>query len=100
MEEVEDATPFVFRSFVGLNADEQVWDATTFTKNRDRLLEADVAKELLAHVVEQAQAKGLTSDEHFTVDGALLEAWASAKRLHPKRERPIFLRRMIPATPR
>jgi transposase len=69
----------LFRWFVGLNADEEVWDATTFTKNRDRLLEAEVAKEFLARVVEQARAKGLTSDEHFTVDGTLLEAWASAK---------------------
>jgi hypothetical protein len=59
-------------------------DATTFTKNRDRLLEADVAKEFLARVVEQARGKGLTSDEHFTVDGTLLEAWASAKSFQPK----------------
>src|ERR1041385_4229085 len=69
----------LFRWFVGLNADEEVWDATTFTKNRDRLLEADVAKEFLVVVVEQARAKGLISDEHFTVDGTLVEAWASAK---------------------
>ncbi len=67
----------LFRWFVGLNADDEVWDATTFTKNRDRLLEADVAKEFLVRVVEQARAKGLTSDEHFTADGTLLEAWAS-----------------------
>src|SRR5579862_6311118 len=57
----------LFRWFVGLNADDEVWDATTFTKNRDRLLEADVAKEFLSRVVEQAWARGLTSDEHFTV---------------------------------
>jgi len=69
----------LFRWFVGLNADDEVWDATTFTKNRDRLLEADVAKEFLARVVAQARVKGLTSDEHFTVDGTLLEAWASQK---------------------
>jgi transposase len=56
----------LFRWFVGLNADDEVWDATTFSKNRDRLLEADVAQEFLARVVEQARAKGLTSDEHFT----------------------------------
>jgi hypothetical protein len=54
------------------------------TKNRDRLLEADLAKEFLAVVVEQARAKGLASDEHFTVDGTLLEAWASAKSFKPK----------------
>jgi transposase len=62
----------LFRSFVGLNADDEVWDPTRFTKNRDRLLQ--VANEFLAHVVAQAGAQGLTSDEHFTVDGTLLEA--------------------------
>ena len=71
----------LFRWFVGLNADDEVWDATSFTKNRDRLLDADVAKEFLAQVVAQARAKGLTSDEHFTVDGTLLEAWASSEEL-------------------
>jgi transposase len=74
----------LFRWFVGLNADEEVWDATTFSKNRDRLLEADVAKQFLAQVVGQARAKGLTSDEHFTMDGTLLEAWASVKSFQPK----------------
>ena len=69
---------------MGLNTDDEVWEATTFTKNRDRLLEADVAKEFLACVVEQAGEKGLTSDEHFTVDGTLLEAWASQKSFQPK----------------
>jgi transposase len=64
----------LFRWFVGLNADDEVWDPTTFTKNRDRLLQADVAKEFFAHVGAQAGAQGLTSDEHFTVDGTLLEA--------------------------
>src|SRR6266702_6611422 len=74
----------LFRWFVGLNLDEEVWDATSFTKNRDRLLEADVAKQFLAQVVEQARAQGLTSNEHFTVDGTLLEAWASLKSFQPK----------------
>lgn len=78
----------LFRWFVGLNADDDVWDATVFTKNRDRLLEADVAKEFLLHVVEQARGKGLTSDEHFTVDGTLLEAWAGAKSFQPKDKKP------------
>jgi transposase len=78
----------LFRWFVGLNADDEVWDATTFTKNRDRLLQADVAKEFLNHVVAQARAKGLTSDEHFTVDGTLLEAWASLKSFQPKEGKP------------
>jgi transposase len=78
----------LFRWFVGLNADDAVWDATVFTKNRDRLLEADVAKEFLVRVVEQARTKGLTSDEHFTVDGTLLEAWAGAKSFQPKDKQP------------
>jgi transposase len=74
----------LFRWFVGLNLDDPVWDATVFTKNRDRLLEAEVAKEFLARVVGQAREKGWTSDEHFTVDGTLLEAWASVKSFQPK----------------
>jgi len=78
----------LFRWFVGLNADDEVWDPTVFTKNRDRLLEADVALEFLARVVEQARVKGLTSDEHFSVDGTLLEAWASTKSFQPKDEKP------------
>ena len=82
MEEIDYSV--LFRWFVGLNLDEEVWDATTFTKNRDRLLEAEVAKQFLAQVVEQARAKSLTSDEHFTVDGTLLEAWAGAKSFQRK----------------
>src|SRR5215472_9087597 len=82
MEEIDYS--ILYRWFVGLNLDEPVWDATTFTKNRDRLLEASVAKEFLAQVVEQARAAGLISDEHFTVDGSLLEAWASLKSFQPK----------------
>src|ERR1700685_3262791 len=74
----------LFRWFVGLNLDDAVWDATVFTKNRDRLLRAEVAKEFLARVVAQARAKGWTSDEHFTVDGTLLEAWASLKSFQRK----------------
>jgi IS5 family transposase len=69
----------LFRWFVGLNMDEPVWDVTVFTKNRDRLLKADVAKQFFALVVEQAQSLNLMSDEHFTVDGTLLEACASLK---------------------
>ena len=74
----------LFRWFVGLNLDDPVWDATTFTKNRDRLLEAEVAKEFQMRVVKQAREQGWTSDEHFTVDGTLLEAWASLKSFQPK----------------
>ena len=57
------------------------------SKDRDRLLEADVAKEFLAQVVAQARAKGLTSDEHFTVDGTLLEDWTGAKSFQPKEKK-------------
>src|ERR1700745_348795 len=74
----------LFRWFVGLNLDDEVWDATVFTKNRDRLLEAEAAKEFLTLVVEQAREQGWASDEHFTVDGTLLEAWASVKSFQPK----------------
>jgi transposase len=84
MEEIDYS---MFRWFVGLNLDEEVWDATSFAKNRDRLLEADVAKEFLQQVVEQAGNAGLTSDEHFTVDRTLLEAWASLKSFQPKNEK-------------
>jgi transposase len=82
MEEIDYS--MLFRWFIGLNLDDEVWDATVFTKNRDRLLEADVAKEFLAQVVEKARAQGWASDEHFTVDGTLLEAWAGAKSFQPK----------------
>jgi len=82
MEEIDYS--MLFRWFVGMNLDEPVWDATVFTKNRNRLLEGDVAREFLGEVVRQAQAKGLTSDEHFTVDGTLIEAWASLKSFQRK----------------
>ena len=74
----------LFRWFVGLNLDDAVWDATVFTKNRDRLLEAEVAKEFLARVVAHAREQGWISDEHFTVDGTLLDAWASLKSFQRK----------------
>src|SRR3954467_7341092 len=69
MEEIDYSV--LFRWFVGMNLDEPVWDVTVFTKNRDRLLDGDVAREFLIEVVNQARAKDLTSDEHFTVDGTL-----------------------------
>src|SRR5689334_14173765 len=59
----------LFRWFVGFNMDDEVWDPTVFTKNRDRLLDGDVARAFLMQVVSQAREQGLTSDEHFTVDG-------------------------------
>ena len=70
---------FLFRWFVGLSLDDPVWDATVFTKNRERLLEGAVAEGFFAAVVGQARAHGLLSDEHFTVDGTLIEAWAGHK---------------------
>jgi transposase len=86
MEEIDYS--MLFRWFVGLNLDEPVWDVTVFTKNRNRLLEGDVAREFLGEVVQQAQQKNLTSDEHFTVDGTLIEAWASLKSFQRKDQNP------------
>ena len=74
----------LLRWLVGMNLDEPVWDVTVFTKNRNRLLEGDVACEFLSEVVQQAPSKGLTSDEHLTVDGTLIEAWASLKSFQAK----------------
>src|SRR5467141_4129823 len=74
----------LFRWFVGLNMDDQVWDPTTFTKNRERLLRGDIAEEFFAGVLDQARGYELLSDEHFTVDGTLLEAAASLKSFKTK----------------
>lgn len=74
----------LYRWFVGLSLDDPIWDATTFTKNRDRLLAGDIADAFFAEVLAAIQRDGLLSDEHFTVDGTLLEAWASHKSFHPK----------------
>ncbi len=74
----------LFRWFVGLGMDDPVWDATTFTKNRDRLLAGEIATRFLAVVLAQPKVKALLSDEHFSVDGTLLEAWASTKSFRPK----------------
>lgn len=74
----------LFRWFVGLSVDEPVWDHSTFSKNRDRLLEADIARELFQIIVEQARLTGLLSDEHFSVDGTMIDAWASHKSFRPK----------------
>lgn len=74
----------LLRWFVGLGIDEQEWDATVFTKNRDRLLGGEVSQRLLEAVLEQARSKKLLSEEHFTVDGTLLEAWASRNSFVPK----------------
>ena len=74
----------LFRWFVGLNMDDAVWDPTVFTKNRDRLLEAEVARAFFEQVVGQAGEAGVLSDEHFSVDGTLIEAWASQKSFQRK----------------
>jgi transposase len=74
----------LFRWFVGLPMDASVWHATVFTHNRDRLLEADVAREFLGSLMGLAQVKTLLSNEHFSVDGTLIDAWASMKSFRPK----------------
>lgn len=76
----------LFRWFVGLSADEPVWDATVFCKNRDRLLNGDVAAKFMTSVLNLPQVRGLLSSEHFSVDGTLIEAWASMKSFVPKSE--------------
>ncbi|MBA3916699.1 MAG: IS5 family transposase [Acidobacteriales bacterium] len=74
----------LFRWFVGLNMDDTVWVPTVYSKNRDRLLEADIAGKFFAQVLEQARAAELLSDEHFSVDGTWIEAWASHKSFQRK----------------
>jgi transposase len=74
----------LFRWFVGLGMDAEVWDATVFTKNRERLIAGEVAQQFFAAVRAQAEGAGLLSDEHFTVDGTLIEAWASRRSYEPK----------------
>ena len=74
----------LFRWFVGLGVDDPVWDHSTFSKNRDRLLEGEIAAKFLAAVLEQPQVKRLLSSEHFSVDGTLIQAWASIKSFRRK----------------
>src|ERR1700731_2812749 len=74
----------LFRWFVGLNMDEPVWVATVFSKNRDRLLNGEIAEKFFAQVLDQARTSELLSDEHFSVDGTLIEAWASQKSFQRK----------------
>jgi len=78
----------LFRWFVGLNVDEPVWDRTVFSKNRSRMLEGDIAQAFFEAVLKQADEEDLLSDEHFTVDGTLLEAWASMKSYQKKEDPP------------
>ena len=74
----------MFRWFVGLPADGPVWDATTFTKNRERLQQGDIFNRFMARLLNHEKVKPLLSDEHFSVDGTLIEAWASHKSFKPK----------------
>jgi transposase len=76
----------LFRWFVGLSMDDGVWDVTVFTKNRERLLEGEIAEAFFEQVNTQARAKELLSDEHFTVDGTLVQAWAG-RRIFDRRRR-------------
>src|SRR5579863_9252316 len=69
----------LFRWFVGLSMDDRIWDHSTFTKNRDRLIEAGVARKLLRRIGRRARREGLLSSEHFSVDGTLIEAWSAVK---------------------
>src|SRR6202167_4606362 len=78
----------LFRWFVGVNMDDRVWDVTVFTKNRERLIAGDVSERLLLAVVEQARSKNLLSEEHFTVDGTLIQAWASRRSFREKQDPP------------
>src|SRR6516164_9079462 len=78
----------LFRWFVGLDMDDPVWTPTTFSKNRDRLLDGDIARAFFEDSVAQARGLRLLSDEHFTVDGTLLEAWAGQKSFRRKGQPP------------
>jgi transposase len=75
----------LFRWFVGLSPDDPIWDPTVFTKNRERLQEGDVFEKFMAKLLKHEKVKPLLSDEHFSVDGTLIEAWASHKSFKPKR---------------
>src|ERR1700758_1117132 len=74
----------LFRWFVGIGVDEPAWDHSVFSKNRDRLLACEIAARFLAAVLAQPRVKKLLSTEHFSVDGTLIEAWASMKSFKPK----------------
>ena len=75
----------LFRWFVGIGVDDAAWDHSVFSKNRDRLLEGDIAAKFMRAVLEQPRVKRLLSTDHFSVDGTLIEAWASMKSFKPKR---------------
>ena len=89
----------LFRWFCDMNMDDPVWDVTVFTKNRDRLLEGDVARDFFTHVISQARSADLLSSEHFTVDGTMIEAWAGQKSLRSQIPKEAAGRRFL-AQPR
>jgi len=76
----------LFRWFFGLGVDEPVWDHSTFSKNRDRLLDGDIAARFLSAILAQPRVRRLLSNDHFSVDGTLIEVWASMKSFHPRDE--------------
>jgi transposase len=76
----------LFRWFVGLSMDDKIWNHSAFSKNRDRLIDHEVATAFFQSILQQAERAGLLSKEHFTVDGTLIEAWASMKSFRPKDE--------------
>jgi transposase len=78
----------LFRWFIGLSVDQPVWNHSVYSKHRDDILSSNVTGQFFTHVRERAKEAGLLSDEHFTVDGTLLEAWASLKSVHPKNQEP------------
>jgi transposase len=78
----------LFRWFVGLEMDDEIWDVTVFTKNRERLIEAKASEQLLACLLQQARENNLLSEEHFTVDGTLIQAWASSRSFKEKSDPP------------
>jgi len=78
----------LFRWFVGLEMDDEVWDVTVFTKNRERLIRGEVSQGLLASVLVEARENNLLSEEHFTVDGTLIQAWAAARSFEEKSDPP------------
>jgi transposase len=78
----------LFRWFLGLSLDEKVWDHSSFSTNQQRLIQTDVARKFLAKIADQAREKKLLSDEHFSVDGTMIEAWASIKSFQPKDDPP------------
>jgi transposase len=99
----------LYRWFVGLEMDDPVWDVTVFTKNRERLISGEVSEQLLRSVLVEAHEQGLLSEEHFTVDGTLIQAWASGRSFKPKQGPPasgsgtgsggkVLLRDMVEST--